>query len=348
MSVAPIARQDRQDRQTHPDRRADRTAPTVSVVVPVYNDPEGVTTTLESLAVQTRADFEVLVVDNESTDSTGGVARSLCAGRTEWRVLTESTPGSYAARNAGIAEARADILAFVDADMTVSPDWVARLIDWMKAAEVVDGMKSSERIDYLACAVDLGVEPADASLATRFEHRTAFPIADYVEQQGFAPTCCLAVTRRLLDAVGLFDDGLQSSGDREFGNRVRDAGYALHYAADIVLHHPPRTTVRSLVKKAIRIGRGTYQLRRRHPDRYGRPRSVVLNPLTYTPPTPGTMRASVRDWKTLPRDEQLRFYALATLLTFARARGKLQEAVSDIRHRRPIRRPWRTWPRLFR
>lgn len=342
MSVAPTARQDRQT-----SRRNGPASPTVSVVVPVYNDPDGVTTTLESLADQTRTDFEVLVVDNGSTDDTGDVARTLCADRDGWRVLTESTPGSYAARNAGIDEAQAEVLAFVDADMAVDSDWIARVVDRMAVADDAGGTTPDERIDYLACAVDLGTEPDDASLATRFEHRTAFPIADYVERQGFAPTCCLVVTRRLLDAVGGFDDSLQSSGDKEFGNRVRDAGYSLHYAADVVLHHPPRTTVGALVKKAVRIGRGTYQLRRRHPDRYGRPRSLLLNPLTYTPPTLGTMRATVRDWDVLSRDERLRFYALATLLTFARARGKLQEAVSDLRRQKAGRRPRPTWPWLF-
>lgn len=296
--------------------------PRVSVVIPVYNDPAGVEATLRSLADQTYAehDFEVVVVDNNSTDDTADVARLACEPHANWRVVVETTPGSYAARNAGIAASDGDIVAFVDADMTVDEDWLDGVVSAM-----------GDDVDYLACDVDLGPAGPGESLATRYQRRTAFPIRKDVEERGFAPTCCLVVRRRLFDRVGTFDETMQSSGDKEFGNRVRDAGIRLRFAPNLVMHHPPRTSVRALVKKARRIGRGRYQLRRRHDGRYGHPMLLVLNPLAYTPPTPGSMRAAVEGWDDLPRDERLRFYGLATLLTLARARGKWTEAAADLR-----------------
>jgi glycosyltransferase involved in cell wall biosynthesis len=293
----------------------------VSIIVPVYNDPEGIEQTLDALVGQTypREDHEIVVIDNGSTDRTPAAVARYCRVHEHVRSITEPRGGSYFARNTGIEAARGAILAFVDADETVGPTWLARLVDRLDATGAA----------YLACAVEMP-ESDCPSYAERYVHQTAFPIDRYVNVQRFAPTCCLTVRRSVVEDIGAFDPRMTSSGDREFGNRVDDAGYELEYAGDIVIMHPPRRTLSGLVSKAVRIGRGTYQLRRYYPDRYGRPLALLVNPATYTPPLPGTMADSLAEWDRLSVRDRLVFTALSWLLTLARAYGKLAEALAGL------------------
>lgn len=232
----------------------------ISIIIPVYNDSTGVQDTLDSILNKTHLQPEILVVDNRSTDDTRLVVKRYAEKHDCIRVLHEhNIQGSYAARNTGIEHASGDVLVFLDADQTVTEGWLETGIAEMEAKDA----------HYLAPDVGL-VLPDDPTLSSRYNHRTGFPIRDFIERQGFAPTACLFVTRELIDDVGMFDDRLVSGGDKEFGNRVRDAGYELHYTSEVVIHHPTRNSFRSLVKRNLRIGRGHCQLQQYYPDRYGR------------------------------------------------------------------------------
>lgn len=292
-------------------------APRASIIVPVFNDPAGIQLTLSSLCDQTDDDFEVLVVDNNSTDNTRAVVREFAAREPRIQLLVEAeVQSSYAARNRGIRHATGELLAFVDADVTVEPDWLETVVARM-----------GTNVSYLACAVEI-YSPGSETFAGKYNRLTDLRVDYFVSRLDFAPTCCLVVRASLMDELGVFDDRLTSSGDLEFGNRVVAAGYPLTYASDIVARHPARTSVRSLVKKAIRIGRGKTQLRTLYSARYGRPRSGVVNPGAYLPPTPNALRTLVTGWETLGAREKLGVFALFYLLRLAKAYGQLVEAVT--------------------
>ena len=97
----------------------------VAVITPVYNAPDGIDLTIRSLQSQT-LDHQHYVVDNGSTDRTRDVVQSRDSGC----VLLRETDvqSSYAARNTGVRNADADVLAFVDADMAVADDWLDRAL----------------------------------------------------------------------------------------------------------------------------------------------------------------------------------------------------------------------------
>lgn len=295
--------------------------PHVSVVVPVYNDPAGVGETLDALVAQTypRDRHEVLAVDNGSTDDTRAVIREFAADHDHVHLVVEDeVQGAYAARNAGIERATGEVLAFLDADVTVPDGWLADAVAAME----------DRGADYLGCEVALSAPEGPDSAATRYDRRTGFPIQRYVEEFGFAPTCGLLVRRSVVADVGPFDPRLVSGGDVEFGNRVRDAGRDLHYAPDVPVTHPTRTTVRALAAKAARVGRGRYQLRAYYPGRYGHPLALLCNPLTYLPPLPWLAPATVRGFGDLPAAEQVAMYLLLCVTKFARSYGKLRQALA--------------------
>ena len=101
-------------------------APDVSVVLPTYNRAPLLLQALRSVLAQTTVRrYEVIVVDNNSTDHTKAQIMSVIAdGASRVRYVLESEQGVSNARNAGIAEARAAIIAFLDDDIRVAPDWI--------------------------------------------------------------------------------------------------------------------------------------------------------------------------------------------------------------------------------
>jgi hypothetical protein len=96
--------------------------PTLSVVIPLYNKEAEVGRALRSLSSQTFGDFEVIVVDYGSTDRGPEIIRECPDIRI--RLIRQDNAGVSAARNRGIAEARAELIAFLDADDEWSPDFL--------------------------------------------------------------------------------------------------------------------------------------------------------------------------------------------------------------------------------
>lgn len=104
----------------------------VSIVIPVYNEAERIHDCLEALARQTVPPFEVIVVDNNSTDGTSALA----AAFPFVRVLHEKRQGVVYARDRGFNAVRGDIIARIDADTLVPADWTAHLIQLFTHADV--------------------------------------------------------------------------------------------------------------------------------------------------------------------------------------------------------------------
>jgi len=245
---------------TTPSPKTDR-PPFVSIIIPVYNDPEGLSNTLESMAIQDYPiDFrEVIVVDNNSKDNSKSIAESFAGIIPDLTVKKETAPGSYAARNRGIALARGDILAFIDSDMTVDDRWISTGVSDME----------KNRADYVGCRVDIYSTRSIPNLWEKYNQKSGFPTRNYIEKFGFAGAGNIFVKKKVLEKVGVFDHRLQSSGDLEFGNRVRDANFKMYYSDHNVMKHPARATLKSFLKKSGRISKGHIDLKWYYPKRYG-------------------------------------------------------------------------------
>ncbi|HEY9441426.1 MAG TPA: glycosyltransferase, partial [Streptomyces sp.] len=111
-------------------------APRLTVVVPLYNVEEYLGACLHSLAGQTMADLEVVMVDDGSTDSSAAIAADFAAKDPRFRLIRQDNAGLGAARNAGVREAhpQARFLTFVDSDDVVPPGAYARMLDELAAS----------------------------------------------------------------------------------------------------------------------------------------------------------------------------------------------------------------------
>lgn len=257
--------------------------PLVSVIVPVFNDADGLRRCLEALDGQTlpKDRFEVLVVDNGSHPPLAPVVTPFRFAR----CLVEARQGSYVARNTGVQHATGEILAFTDADCQPAPDWLEELVEIFER----DG-----HVGAIGGRIEVRVS-GERRLAELYELvLTPFPQEQFVAREGFAATANLAVRSSTFRAVGPFDDVLLSSGDREWGNRLIAAGYELRYAAECTVVHPARRTIRSLVDKRRRIEGGVRRMwngtralanrpaaTRLHPPRSSLARSLLSEPQTF-------------------------------------------------------------------
>jgi glycosyltransferase involved in cell wall biosynthesis len=236
-----------------PDER-----PFVSVIVPVKDGLELLRQCVEALLDQDYpADrYQVLIVDNGSAVSPEGQLPS----DPRVTVLSEPTPGSYRARNAALAVATGEILAFTDADCRPAPDWVSQAVRYLVDHPEVDMIGGQVKLSYSAGRPLNGAE--------WYEFDSGFPQEQYVHN-GYAVTANMVTRRSVFDRVGLFDADLMSGGDGEWGRRVRAAGGVQKYVAEALVTHPARDTWAEVRKKTVRTTEGVVRrkLRAPHPRR---------------------------------------------------------------------------------
>ncbi|NJN86752.1 MAG: glycosyltransferase [Leptolyngbyaceae cyanobacterium SL_7_1] len=229
----------------HPDSNK----PCISVIIPHFNDLEGLQTCLQRLAQQTldRTQFEVIVADNNSAIGMEAV-RAVVGDRAI--VVPAVEQGAAAARNAAVASAQGEILAFIDSDCRPAVDWLEQGLKAMAEAEVIGGcMVVSADGDRL--------HPVEA-----FEAVFAFNNEAYVKHKGFSVTANLFVRRAVFEAVGGFRVGV--SEDKDWCLRAGAMGYRIGYAAQAVVEHPARQNWTELAKKWQRLIREEYRLIREH------------------------------------------------------------------------------------
>lgn len=226
----------------------------VSVIVPVYNDAERLRKCLACLSAQTYSPLEVIVVDNGSDDL--AAVERLVAQCSRAKMVGEALPGSYAARNRGIAEARGEILAFTDADCEPVADWVEQ---GMKA------LRSHSNCGLVGGAIQIVADDLNHPVEL-YESVMALNQEKFVTQDHYGATANVFTYSDVVRRVGVFNADMKSSGDVEWGQRVFAAGYAQLYAPRALVFHPARSSFAQLARQASRHAGGFYDLHCRQAD----------------------------------------------------------------------------------
>jgi GT2 family glycosyltransferase len=220
--------------------------PFVSVVIPTYRDWDRLRVCVDALRRQTypMESFEVIVVDNdpEAVDPWEPPAPNVT-------ILQEPKRGSYAARNKGITHARGDILAFTDSDCIPETDWIEQAVGLFLA---------HPDIHRLGGRVELFVRGPTTPSAL-YERVFAFQQERFAAS-GTSVTANMFSRRSVFDAVGMFDDTMESGDDTQWGLRANASGYRLMYAPAAAVRHPARTEIGELTEKVRRVYRGRYRI----------------------------------------------------------------------------------------
>ena len=226
-------------------------SPRTSIVVPVRNGAETIEDCLGSiLSLDHPADaFEVIVVDNSSTDRTPAILKRF-AGRI--RIVQEAKRGAASARNCGVRAARGDLIAFVDADCVVDPQWLSQLLPPL----------ASTRVGIVGGRI-LATQPCN--WIERFGERIHDNQRAIEElTPPYAITMNWASPRAVLEQVGLFDESLLRGQDVDLAWRIHQAGFALVYRPEARVHHRNERTITGLFAEGCVHGYHADAVRTRH------------------------------------------------------------------------------------
>jgi len=177
--------------------------PFVSIIVPAYNEAMHLRECLPSLLNQDYPNYEVVLVDNASTDETREICTSLPAIR---YIYYDKTKSSYGARNAGVRSSNAEAVAFFDADQTACPTFLTQLLSGYAAGE-------PHHIYVGQLEDDIRVPRVLREYFSAQQNRRP-------GERNSITTSCVAIPRALFDELGGFKEELLSGGDFEFFNRA--------------------------------------------------------------------------------------------------------------------------------
>jgi len=253
--------------QTMADEPAD--TPPMTVVVCTRNRPASVLVTLRGLAAMCYRSFDVVVVDNApSSDATKDAVLREFGGDSRIRYVREPRPGLSCARNRGLAEAGADIVAFTDDDVRVDQWWLNGLARGFRAASdvaCVTGLIATAELGNAAQLYFHLREGWGASCERRVfdltEHRDESPLYPY-SAGVFGVGANFSVSRAALRDVGGFNEALGAgtpSGGGEDLNmflRIVLAGHRLVYEPSAVVSHVHRTDLAELTQQMRAYGSG--------------------------------------------------------------------------------------------
>jgi glycosyltransferase involved in cell wall biosynthesis len=218
--------------------------PKVSVIIPVYNSEKEIPVCLETILNQTYPPdlYEIIVVDNNSTDGTAKIVKSQPV-----KYAFEKRQSSYAARNKGIQLASGELLVFTDADCLPAKNWLSEYIECYS--------KTGKKL--IGGAINITAEDPNNSwmMYDKLNHMNQKLL---VTTKNFAATANLMVHKEVFEKVGSFDSGLVSGGDSEFGRRATKK-FDMVYCPKARIYHPARGSFRGMIKKKYRLGFGFAQ-----------------------------------------------------------------------------------------
>ena len=200
-------------------------APTVSVIIPAYNAAAYIGETLDSVYAQTFTDFETIVINDGSPD-TEDLEHALKGYSASLRYLKQENSGAAAARNTGIRAARGEFVAFLDADDTWLPLFLAKQVEALRRARA-DVVWADARLygdSSLAGRTFMEVQPSHGEVTP--ENLLALKVT--------VLTSTVVARRQAILDVGLFDVELRRGQDFELWLRLARHGCRFVYQEEVL------------------------------------------------------------------------------------------------------------------
>jgi len=227
--------------------------PKVSIIVPAYNEEKTLCMCLDSLMSLnfSKHDFEVVVVDNNSTDGTKNIITSYPV-----KYIFEGKRSRGAARNKGVKESQGELLAFIDADCVADKDWLLNITKGFTSKEI--GGCGGKVLAY---------EPR--SLIEKYiDYRGMYSQEECItNKKTLLPriiTANAAYPRRIVEEVGLFDSRFASQEDIDLAWRVFLKGYKLAYIPEAMVYHRHRKTLVDAVRQCFERGQFSIYLQQKY------------------------------------------------------------------------------------
>ncbi|MGD9506488.1 MAG: glycosyltransferase family 2 protein [Syntrophobacteraceae bacterium] len=221
------------------NQRMAQSLPMVSIIIPAYNEERLLPACLDSIdnLEYDKGLIEVIVIDNGSTDSTREIAQAYGV-----KLIRDDAKNVSGLRNLGVKEARGDIVAFVDADCVVKKDW----------------LREASAYFYDASIAAWGSPPCIPDNST-WVQKTWFIVRRrdaIVQDVDWLESMNLFVHRGQFEAIGGFNESLETCEDVDFSYRMKARGRIVSDSRIGVIHYGEAATIRQFIKKEMWRGRG--------------------------------------------------------------------------------------------
>ena len=205
-----------------------KASPEVSVIIPAYNSAAYIRVALDSVLAQTFDRFEIIVINDGSAD-TADLERELERYSESVRYISQENRGAAAARNAGIRAARGELIAFLDADDSYLPTFLAKQVALLRSsgADLVHSDAHVFGDPRLVGQTFMGVQRASGA---------ATPERLLSIETSVLTSAVVARKAPILD-VGCFDESLRRGQDFDLWFRLSKAGYRFAYQPEILVNH---------------------------------------------------------------------------------------------------------------
>jgi succinoglycan biosynthesis protein ExoA len=241
-------------------RGAEDDAPTVTLIVPVFNEASHIAACLDAIRAQRYPGdrLDIVVLDGQSTDATVDIVRRAMAEDPRIRLLENPEGGMAAGLNVGIRAARSEFVGAVSGHCALPDTYVSQMVDalertgaWAVGGRIARrGRSPLQRAIAAATSSPIGVgDSAHNYAATAGWVETVFP--------GFWP-------RAVFDHVGLFDPTMIANEDNELSLRICKAGGRIWYDPSIEIEYAPRAGLRQLFEQYRRYAKGKLCVLRKH------------------------------------------------------------------------------------
>ena len=238
--------------------------PTVSVLIPAYNEAPVIVASVNRLLASPGEDFEIIVIDDGSKDGTGDRVREAFADNPRVRLIQIANSGKAHAANVGLRAARGEVIVALDADTQFAPGTIRKLTRWFADP-------------------DVGAVAGNAKVGNRINLITRWQALEYItaqnlERRALAALGCVTVVPgavgawrgTVLRALGGFPADTLAE-DQDLTIAVQRIGYKVRFDTEAVAYTEAPETVRNLLKQRFRWAFGTLQCLWKHSDMTGNP-----------------------------------------------------------------------------
>jgi len=232
--------------------------PKVSIIIPCYNSEKTLIECLNSVLNQTYKNYEIIVVDNNSTDNTKKIIKQNQEKSRKIKYLFEPKIGRGSARNTGEKNAKGEIILMTDSDCIVPKNWIKEMIEPIinKECDAVQGFEENINKDFWSKQYQLRAVKKYKSV----KNIKGKEILGKIDTKNFA------IKRKLLENIGLTSKKQVSANDAELGVRMAKNNFNVKFLKNTKVKHYHRNSLKQVIKKQLCNAEHSIRLVREHKD----------------------------------------------------------------------------------
>lgn len=205
--------------------------PKISIIIPVYNGAKFLDKTIQSVLAQTFADWELIIIDDQSTDNSRDIIKSLESSdqRIHSVFLEKNSGGPAIPKNIGLESAKGEFIAFLDQDDVWLPEKLEKQFGLFE-------FSNKPKLELVSCFVN--IRDKEGKLLSQHNKNYRNDIVKHLTKINFLMTSsCIMVKREVFKKVGVFDSQFKVNDDWDMWLRIAEAGWAFDFVPEYLVNY---------------------------------------------------------------------------------------------------------------